>query len=71
MWIQKRPIGLSVFGNERGNICVIKERGTWETMNCRINGLESVMKTFKPGELVLLAGHPGSGMTALDAEMAE
>ncbi len=40
-------------------------------MNYRINGLESVMKTFKPGELVLLAGRPGSGMTALIAEMAE
>ncbi len=40
-------------------------------MNYRINGLESVMKTFKPGELVLLAGRPGSGMTALAAEMAE
>lgn len=40
-------------------------------MNYRINGVESVMKTFKPGELVLLAGRPGSGMTALAAEMAE
>lgn len=40
-------------------------------MNYRINGLESAMKIFKPGELVLLAGCPGSGMTALAAEMAE
>ncbi len=40
-------------------------------MNYRINGVESVMKTFKPGVLVLLAGRPGSGMTALAAEMAE
>ena len=35
------------------------------------NEIENVMKTFKPGELVLLAGRPGSGMTALAAEMAE
>ena len=29
------------------------------------------MKTFKPGELVLLAGCPGYGITALAAKMAE
>lgn len=40
-------------------------------MDYRINGLGSVMKTFKPGELVLLAGRPDSGMTALAAETAE
>lgn len=35
------------------------------------NEMENVMKTFKPGELVLLAGCPGSEMTVLAAEMAE
>lgn len=40
-------------------------------MDYRINGLGSVVKTFKPGELVLFAGRPDSGMTALAAEMAE
>lgn len=35
------------------------------------NEMENIMKTFKLGELVLLAGRPGSGMTALAAEMAE
>lgn len=35
------------------------------------NEIENVTKTFQPGELVLLAGRPGSGMTALTAEMTE
>lgn len=35
------------------------------------NEMKNVMKTFKSEELVLLAGRPGSGMTALAAEMAE
>lgn len=39
--------------------------------NFMSNVMENIMKTFKPGELVLLAGRPGSGMTALAAEMAE
>lgn len=35
------------------------------------NVMENIMKTFKSGELVLLTGRPGSGMTALAIEMTE
>lgn len=41
------------------------------TKNFMSNVMGNIIKTFKPGELVLLAGCPGSGMTALAAEMAE
>ena len=40
-------------------------------INFMNNEIENVIKTFRPGEMVLLAGRPGSGMTALAAEMAE
>lgn len=40
-------------------------------INFMNNEIENVIKTFQPGEMVLLAGCPGSGMTALAAEMAE
>lgn len=33
--------------------------------------INDIMKNFKPGELILLAGCPDSGKTALVAEMAK